>query len=72
MKLEKQNIGWDKDGILTVTNALGTIKITNEGLHMINKYGDTLIADDKGYSCQFNSPTYEELYEHWLKTKQND
>ena len=72
MQLKNQKISWDKDGVLTITNAIGTIKITNENFYMINKYGDTLTVDDMGYLCKINSPTYDELYEYWIKTKQND
>ena len=42
------------------------------GLLMIDKYGNTLTIDDVKAVYQQNSPTYDELYEHWLKTKQND
>jgi hypothetical protein len=48
------------------------IKIYNEGLFFIDKYGNTTTIDDVMLQYKQNSPTYDELYEHWLKTKQND
>ena len=48
------------------------IRIYNEGLFFIDKYGNTTTIDDAMLQYKQNSPTYDELYEHWLKTKQND
>jgi hypothetical protein len=45
------------------------IRIYNEGLFFIDKYGNTTTIDDAMLQYKQNSPTYDELYEHWLKTK---
>lgn len=62
----------DEDGSITITNAVGTITISKDNLSLIDIYGNTFTMTDMCASYQQNSPTYEELYEHWLKTKQND
>lgn len=67
-----QTLGWDEDGNIIITKTDGTIKITPDNVYMIDKYGNTLVIDDIRVTHQQNSPTYDELYEHWLKTKQND
>ena len=64
-----QIIGWDRDGFLTLTSDCGAIKFTNNDIYMIDKYGNTLSMDAMKAVYHQNSPTYEELYEHWLKTK---
>ena len=67
-----QYINWDKNGTLTAVNENGKIIFTQENTYMIYKYGNTLTIDDVQAVYHQHSPTYDELYEHWLKTKQND
>ena len=67
-----QYINWDENGLLTAISEDGKIIFTNENTYMVDKYGNTLTIDDIKAVYQRNSPTYDELYEHWLKTKQND
>lgn len=64
--------GYDEDGALTVITPHGSMKITNDNLYLTDKYGNTITIDDMKAVYQQNSPTYDELYEHWLKTNQND
>lgn len=63
---------WDEDGNMVITNSNGSIKITPNNVYLIDKYGNILRFDEAKLIYQQNSPTYDELYEHWLKTKQND
>ena len=67
-----QYINWDENGTLTSVDENGKIIFTQENVYMIDKYGNTLTINDVIAVYQQNFPTYEELYEHWLKTKQND
>lgn len=67
-----QYINWDENGLLTAVDENGKIMFTNENTYMVDKYGNTLTIDDIKAVYQQNSPTYNELHEHWLKTKQND
>ena len=67
-----QYFSWNADGRLEVVNENGTIIFTNEDTYMVDKYGNTFTINDIQAIFKQNSPTYEELYEHWLKTKQND
>lgn len=64
-----QYINWDENGQLTLVGEDGTIVFTNECVHMVDKYGNTFTVDDLKAMFQRNSPTYDELYEHWLQTK---
>lgn len=72
LNLGNQIFSQDEDGSIAITNAVGTITISKDNLYIIDIYGNTFTMDDMCASYQQNSPTYEELYEHWLKTKQND
>lgn len=63
---------WGEDGTLTMITPYGSVKITNDKLSFTDKYGNTLTFEDMKAIYQLNSPTYDELYEHWLQTKQND
>jgi hypothetical protein len=67
-----QYINWDENGLLNVVSENGKIIFTNEDTHMVDKYGNTFTINDLQAVYQRHSPTYDELYEHWLKTKQND
>ena len=67
-----QYINWDENGRLTAVSENGTIIFTNEDTHMVDKYGNTFTINNLKAMFQRNSPTYDELYEHWLRTKQND
>lgn len=67
-----QYVTWDENGRLNLISENGKIVFYNKNTYIIDKYGNTLTIDDIKAVYQQNSPTYEELYEHWLKTKQND
>ena len=67
-----QYFSWNADGRLEVVNENGTIIFTNEDTYMVDRHGNTFTINDLQATFQQNSHTYEELYEHWLKTKQND
>ena len=62
----------DDDGSFVWRGENTSMRLTNEDLYIIDKYGNEMSMTDINASFRFNSPTYEELYEHWLKTKQND
>ena len=44
--------------------------ISKEKITVTDKYGDIMIVYSDGAICyRPNSPTYDELYEYWIKTK---
>lgn len=65
-----QYFSWSADGRLEVVNENSTIIFTNEDTYMVDKYGNTFTINDLQATFKQNSPTYEELYEHWLRTKE--
>ena len=67
-----QYINWNEDGCLELISENGKVIFAQEDIHMVDKYGNTFTIDSLKATFKQNSPTYEELYEHWLKTKQND
>lgn len=67
------NIWQDKDGSFILRGVDGSwFRIGNEGLSFRDKYGNTTTIDGGYIKSSTRIPTYAELYEHWLKTKQND
>lgn len=63
----------DDDGATIFKYVDGTgIKMTNNGLYAIDKYGNELLTNEIGVNYKSNTPSYEELYNYWLNTKQND
>ena len=44
-------------------------RITPEEIYIIDKYGNDMSLTDIQICFTQHSPTYDELYEHWLKTK---
>lgn len=44
-------------------------RITPEDMYIIDKYGNEMSVNELNICFQRNVPTYDELYEHWLKTK---
>ena len=66
-----QHFSWNVDGRLEVVSENGTIIFTNEDAYMVDRYGNTFTINDIGAIFERHSPTYDELYEHWLKTKDN-
>ena len=67
------NIWQDDDGGFVFVGVDGfEIKITSKTIFFKDKYGNTTTVGDAMLQHKQNSPTYDELYEHWLKTKQND
>ena len=71
--LENISPYFDEDGALVFKSTDGAaIRITNEDLYFIDKYGNETSMVDTFLKFDKNAPSYEELYDHWLKTKQND
>lgn len=64
-----QYFSWNQDGSLTLVSDNGSIIYTNSDTYMVDKYGNTLSINDIQCLFKLNSPTYEALHEHWLKTK---
>lgn len=60
-----------KDNMIIKQDSEGTIIMNSDGAIMIDKYGQAL--DTRNGKCCFTPnnklPTYDELYKHWLKTK---
>ena len=59
----------DKDGVWTFSDGHKTIKIKNDGFHFIDQYGNETLFEGSKLTFKNNSHTYEQLYNHWLKTK---
>lgn len=55
---------WENHGIKQV--------LTNDDFYLIDRDGNVMSMLDLNSWLKPNIPTYDELYEHWLKTKQND
>ena len=55
---------WDNNGMKQV--------LTNDDFYLIDRDGNVTSLLDLNKRLKPNVPTYEELYEHWIKTKQND
>ena len=71
--LENINPYFDEDGAIVFKSTDGTvIRITNKDLYFIDKHGNEMSIGDFKISLKSNMPSYEELYDHWLKTKQNN
>jgi hypothetical protein len=49
------------------------LTVSKDCTRAVDKYGNEWGYNSQGaLFYQQNSPTYDELYKHWLKTKQND
>ena len=60
------------DGLIIATGADGScIKMTNVDLYFVDCYGNESNLNDTKFTYKPNSPSYDELYNHWLKTKHN-
>lgn len=55
---------WENNGLKQV--------LTNNDFYLIDRDGNVISILDLNNWFKPNIPTYDELYEHWLKTKQND
>ena len=66
------NIDQNDDGcIVVVSEKTGMrIKITNDNFYFIDKYGNEMSLDDLKLVVHQNAPTYDELYQHWIKTRE--
>ena len=65
-----EHITHDEEGMIFKYHDGSELKFTENFLQFTNKYGDVEIIDK--HILQYTRterPTYEELYEHWLKTK---
>lgn len=59
-----------KEGVIIRYHDGSELKFTEKHIRFTNKYGDVETIDSKIYQySQVERPTYDELYEHWLKTK---
>ena len=47
-------------------------RITPDDMYITDKYGNEMSMTEIKACFKPKAPTYDELYEHWLKTKQND
>ena len=69
--LENINPYFDEDGAIVFKSTDGTvIRITNKDLYFIDKYGNETSMVDMFLKFDKNAPSYEELYNYWLETKQ--
>jgi hypothetical protein len=60
----------DDEGIVIKYRDGSQLKYTADYVQLTNKYGDVEIIDSNNYQyLPTERPTYDELYEHWLKTK---
>lgn len=60
----------DDEGMIFRYHDGSELKITEHFMQFTNQYGDVEIVDSKSYQyLPTERPTYDELYEHWLKTK---
>ena len=58
------------DGLIINMDQDGSyIKITNTNLYFVDKYGNEWCISNYGIAYKQNSPSYDELYGHWIKTK---
>ena len=64
------NIVVNDEGIIFKYSDGSQLKYTESYIEFTNKYGDVTKVDSQLYQhSQAKRPTYDELYEHWLKTK---
>ena len=69
--LKNNNPYFDEDGALVFKSTDETsIRITNKGLYLKDKYGNEMYTDSFKVSLKDNAPSYEKLYNYWLETKQ--
>ena len=60
----------DDEGIIFKYRDGSELKYAEYFTQFTNKYGDVEIVDSKSYQYRpTERPTYDELYEHWLKIK---
>ena len=65
-----ETITRDDGGMIFKYHDGSELKYTADFMQFTNKYGDIEMIDLNGLQyIQAERPTYEELYEHWLKTK---
>ena len=58
------------EGYIVVYRDGSRLKITEGLVSLTNKYGDVeTMASQIYWNMPSDRPTYDELYEHWLKTK---
>lgn len=66
-------IACDSDNIIVNYMNGSILIVTPDCTRMVDKYGNECMFNAQGnVYYEYNSPTYDELYEHCLKTKQND
>lgn len=59
----------DDDGCFVWESLNGMrMRLSNEDLHIIDVYGNEISMTKAGVLYDCNSPTYDELYEHYLQT----
>ena len=60
------------DGLIIGIQPDGSyMKMTKTDLYFVDRYGNEECLSDFEVTYKQNSPTYDELYNHWLKTKDN-
>ena len=65
-----ETVTHDDKGIIFKYHDGSELKYTEDYIQFTNKYGDVEIINLNGLQYyRAYRPTYDELYEHWLKTK---
>ena len=58
------------DGLIFGMNSDGSyVKMTSTDLYFVDKYGNEECLSNFGATFKQNAPSYDELYNHWVKTK---
>ena len=58
------------DNIIVLKDKNGSgMRITPEETYVIDRYGNEMSIAEMNMCLKPNAPTYDELYEYWLKTK---
>lgn len=63
---------YGENGFLTIITGKGTLKINRDNFYLTDKYGNIISLKNTEFIFTQNSPTYDELYEHWIKIKENN
>lgn len=63
------NVYIDDDGTLWFRGENTSMRITSEDMYIIDKYGNEMSMTELKACFKPNAPTYDDLYEHWLKTR---
>ena len=59
----------DKDGSIVIRDGSVSMRIAKEDMYIIDKYGNEMSVTGLKTVFTPNAPTYDGLYEHWLRTR---